>query len=223
MNARRDIIGLAIVVTAMIAFAGCIVVEHISSSSVTDASPASDLNHLTESMLVDESAVPPLAGTSWGRIVAAPQGALPPVSPPQCAIFLSQGVALEKGLAMRSSRGSAIGVELAIDDHRVDLATVRDECASFTLDAPGFRSKVRVEPTCLTGLPAGAVSTKLHSETTAAGRSVSWVIAMISGYHRGVLVTAEYTPGPQGGPFDAELASALPALFRAQLARLDAV
>ena len=124
---------------------------------------------------------------------------------------------------MRSSHGSAIGVELAVDDRRVDLATVRDECASFTLDAPGIRSNVRVEPTCLTGLPVGAVSTKMHSETTAAGRSVSWVIAMISGYHRGVLVTAEYTPGPQGGQFDAKLASTLPALFRAQIARLDSV
>ena len=101
--------------------------------------------------------------------------------------------------------------------------TSRDTCAFFTLDSPGVRSSVRLERTCFAGLADGAISTLMHSETTAEGTSVAWDIALIAGYHRGVLVTAEYTPGPRGGPFDAKLASTLPALFEAQVDRLDAV
>jgi hypothetical protein len=173
-------------------------------------------------MLVDESAVPPLAGTSWGRIVAVPRGSGPPVNPPECALFLSQGDALQKAIALRSSQGAAIGVELAITKQRVDLASLRDACAVFTMDSPGVRSSVRLERTCLAGLADGAISTLLHSETTTRGASVAWEVALITGYHRGVLVTAEYTPGPQGGQFDHGLASKLPALFQAQTDRLDA-
>ena len=40
-------------------------------------------------------------------------------------------------------------------------------------------------------------------------------------YHRGVLVTAQYTPGPQGGAFDGRLASSLGEVYRAQIAKLD--
>ena len=145
------------------------------------------------------------------------------MNPPECALFLSQGDALQKAVAMRSSQGAAIGVELAIDDQRVDLANLRDTCAVFTLESPGVRSSVRLERTCLAGLADGAISTLLHSETVARGTSVAWEVALIAGYHRGVLVTAEYTPGPQGGQFDDKLASTLPALYEAQVKRLDAV
>jgi hypothetical protein len=123
---------------------------------------------------------------------------------------------------MRSSQAAAIGVELAIVDQRVDLANLRDTCAFFTLDSPGIRSTVRLERTCVAGLVDGAISTLMHSETTADGTSVAWDVALIAGYHRGVLVTAEYTPGPGGGQFDTALASKLPALFHAQVNRLDA-
>ena len=40
-------------------------------------------------------------------------------------------------------------------------------------------------------------------------------------YHRGVLVTAQYTPGPRGGAFDSRLASNLGEVYRAQIAKLD--
>ncbi len=225
MSRRPAIRLLTAILNALIAVAGFFTLLHLSGGHTATARrpPPSDLPYLTESMLVDERVVPALNGTTWGRMVAVPRGAAPPVKPPECALFLSQGDALQKGLAMRSSQGAAIGVELAIDDHRVDLVKVRDDCASFSLDAPGIRSSVRVEPTCLAGLADGAISTLMHSETSTAGKSVSWDIAMVAGYHRGVLVTAEYTPGPRGGPFDSTLASKLPALFQAQLDRLDAV
>lgn len=212
------------ILNAVIAVAGCVVLVDLSAGRAPDDSqlPKSDLRYITESMLVDESDVPPLDGTSWGRIVAVPRGAAPPVNPPGCALFISQGDASQKGLALRSSRGAAIGVELAINDHRVDLAAVRDDCASFTLDAPGVQSRVRLEPTDFSGLPGGAIGTLMHSETTTGGQSVSWDIALVAQYHRGVLVTAEYTPGPRGGPFDVKLASTLPALLQTQVKRLDA-
>ena len=212
-------------VNSVIAMAGGVVLVHLSHDGGRNASPppASDLHNLSESMLVDENSVPPLAGTSWGRIVAVPQGSGPPVNPPECGLFLSQGDALQKAVAMRSSQGAAIGVELAIDDQRVDLANLRDTCAVFTLESPGVRSSVRLERTCLAGLADGAISTLLHSETVARGTSVAWEVALIAGYHRGVLVTAEYTPGPQGGQFDDKIASTLPALYEAQVKRLDAV
>ena len=213
------------VVNAVIAMAGGVVLVHLSRDGGREMNPppASDLHNLSESMLVDENSVPPLTGTSWGRIVAVPTGSGPPVNPPECALFLSQGDALQKAVAMRSSQGAAIGVELAIDDQRVDLADLRDTCAFFTLAAPGVRSSVRLERTCLAGLADGAISTLLHSETATRGMSVAWEVALIAGYHRGVLVTAEYTPGPQGGQFDDKLASTLPALYEAQVKRLDAV
>jgi hypothetical protein len=224
MNSRRAGTWLAIVLNAVVAAAGCVVLAHLSrgGSPDIDPPPASDLHALSESMLVDENAVPPLDGTTWGRIVAVPQGSPTPVNPPGCALFLSQGDASQKGLAMRSSQGAAIGVELAISDQRVDLANLRDTCAYFTLNSPGIRSSVHLERTCIDGLPDGAISTLMHSETTTGGETVTWDIAMITGYRRGVLVTAEYTPGPRGGPFDDKLASTLPALFQAQLDRIDA-
>ena len=217
----RTLVG---VLNAMIAVAGCVVLVHFPTRDAPDLDrpTKSDLRYITESMLVDESAVPALDGTSWGRIVAVPRGAAPPVNPPGCALFLSQGDATQKGLAMRSSRGAAIGVELAIDDQRVDLATARDRCAYFSLDAPGVSSRVQLEPADFGGLPSDAIGTLMHSETTADGQSVSWDIALVTAYRRGVLVTAEYTPGPRGGPLDSKLASALPALLQAQLERLDA-
>lgn len=215
---------LVAILNAMTAVVGCVVLVHLSNRDGPDGRrpPKSDLGYITESMLVDESAVPPLDGTSWGRIVAVPRGAAPPVNPPGCALFLSQGDAIQKGLAMRSSRGAAIGVELSINDHRVDLAKVRDACASFGLDAPGIRSRVRLESTDFGGLPSGAIGTLMHSETTTDDQLVTWDIALVAAYHRGVLVTAEYTPGPRGGPFDSKLASALPLLLQAQVKRLDA-
>src|SRR5262249_49131743 len=154
--------------------------------------------------LVDESAIPALPGTTFGRIVGVPQGGPAPVKPAECALFLSQGDAVQKAVALRSSNGAAIGVELAIKDRPIDLVAVRDNCEHFTLDAPGVASTVRVETTCIAGLAEGAISSVMHSETTAGGRTVTWKIAMIAGFHRGVLVTAEYTPGPGGGPYDHE-------------------
>ncbi|MDT5011825.1 MAG: hypothetical protein QOH57_3442, partial [Mycobacterium sp.] len=93
----------------------------------------------------------------------------------------------------------------------------------FTLYAPDIQSTVHLEPMELAGVPPGAVSTKLHSQTTADGQSVAWDVALVTGYTRGVLVTAQYTPGPQGGAFDQQLASALPALYQAQVDRLNAI
>jgi len=224
MNSRRAGTWLATVLNAVVAAAGCVVLDHLSRGGAphVDPPPATDLHSLSESMLVDENAVARLDGTTWGRIVAVPQGSRTPVNPPGCALFLSQGDASQKGLAMRSSQGAAIGVELAISDQRVDLANLRDTCAYFSLDSPGIRSSVHLERTCVDGLADGAISTLMHSETTTGGETVSWDIAMITGYRRGVLVTAEYTPGPRGGPFDDKLASTLPALFQAQLDRVDA-
>jgi hypothetical protein len=222
---RGMVATLAVLFNALIAVAGGIVLVHLSRASGHEVSPsqASDLHYLSESMLIGENVVPPLAGTSWGSMVAVPRGSAAPVNPPECALFLSQGDAVQKALAMRSSQSAAIGVELAIDDQRVDLATLRDTCAFFTLDSPGVRSSVRLDRTCIAGLVDGAISTLMHSKTTTKGASVAWEIAMIAGYHRGVLVTAEYTPGPRGGPFDSKVASTLPALFEAQVKRLDAV
>jgi hypothetical protein len=221
MTARRDGVWLAAFLNTLIAIAGCVVLVHHSNRDSREVG-GDDLHDLTESMLVDESVVPPLAGTTWGSIVAVPQGAPAPVRPPECALFLSQGDASQKAVAMRSSQGAAIGVELAIKERAVDLAAVRDTCAHFTMDVPGVQSAVRVETTCIAGLAAGAISTLLHSTTTTEGRTVAWEVAMIAGFHRGVLVTAEYTPGPGGGPFDREVAAKLPALFAAQIHRLDA-
>jgi hypothetical protein len=59
------------------------------------------------------------------------------------------------------------------------------------------------------------------SQGRAAEKGLAWDIALIVGYHRGVLVTAQYTPGPQGGAFDGRLASSMDEVYRAQIAKLD--
>src|SRR3954464_10659709 len=104
MRSRNSGAAFALLLNVVIAVTGCVVVVHLSHRNTSDV-PKPDLPYLSESMLVDESDVPPLAGTSWGRIVAVPRGAPSPVDPPECALFLSQGDALQKGLAMRSSQG----------------------------------------------------------------------------------------------------------------------
>lgn len=180
-----------------------------------------ELHDLNEAMLIDESAVPPLEGTTWGRMVAVPRGAEPPVAPAACVLFLSQGTAAEKGLAMRSSRNASIGVTLSVGGPRPDLPALVEECRVFTFAGAGANSRVELAPMPVADLPDGAISTLMHCRTVKADETLVWDIALIVGYHRGVLVTAEYTPGPQGGAFDSRLASGLGDVYRAQIHKLD--
>ena len=182
----------------------------------------SELHDLDEAMLLDESAVPPLEGTTWGRMVAVPRGAEPAVSPAACVLFLSQGTAAEKGLAMRSSKNASIGVTLSVGVPRPDLPALVDECKVFTFEGAGANSRVELAPMPVAGLSDGAISTLMHCRTVKADQTLVWDIALIVGYHRGVLVTAEYTPGPQGGAFDSRLASRLGEVYQAQIQKLDA-
>jgi len=181
----------------------------------------SELHDLDQAMLIDEGSVPPLAGTTWGSMVAVPRGAEPPVSPAACVLFLSQGPAAEKGLAMRSSKNASIGVTLSVGGPRPDLPALIDECKVFTFAGAGANSRVELAPMPVAGLPDGAISTLMHCRTDKADQTLVWDIALIVGYHRGVLVTAEYTPGPQGGAFDNKIASRLGEVYLAQTAKLN--
>jgi len=187
----------------------------IASGPVRD-----DLYSLDESMLIDEGSVPPLTGTSWGAMVAVPRGQEPVVSPAGCEVFLSQGAAVQKGLAMRSSKNAAIGVSLTVPTERADLAALYERCRVFTFIAPGAESSVALEPWAVDGLPDGTISTLMHCRTVRGEQILEWDIAAIMGFHRGVLVTAQYTPGPQGGDFDTALASQLDGVYLAQIAKL---
>lgn len=182
-----------------------------------------DLYALTEDMPVSQSAVPPLAGTQWATIIAVPQAEPAPVEPPECGLFLSQGDVSQKALAMRSSNGAAIGIELAVTPHPVDVDGLAEKCASFSVTTPTLRSSVRLQPALFGSIPPKSVSVLMHTRTTTQTQSLTWDIAMIVGTHRGLLVTAEYTPGPHGGVYDPALAAKLPALYRAQSARLDKI
>lgn len=180
-----------------------------------------ELQNLDEEMLIGESVVPPLEGTTWGSMVAIPRGPQPAVSPAPCVLFLSQGPAGEKGLAMRSSKNASIGVTLSVGGQRPDLPALREECGVFTFAGPGVNSRVELEPMPVADLPDGAISTLMHCRTVKSNQTLVWDIALIVGYHRGVLVTAQYTPGPQGGAFDNQLASSLGDVYRAQVQKLD--
>ena len=180
-----------------------------------------ELQNLDEEMLIGESVVPPLEGTTWGSMVAIPRGPQPSVSPAACVLFLSQGPAGEKGLAMRSSKNASIGVTLSVGGPSPDLPALREECGVFTFAGPGVNSRVELEPMPVADLPDGAISTLMHCRTVKTDQTLVWDIALIVGYHRGVLVTAQYTPGPQGGAFDGQLASSLGEVFRAQVQKLD--
>lgn len=181
-----------------------------------------DLYYLTEKMAVDQGTVPALPGTQWGTIIASPQGGPAPVRPPECGVFLSEGEASQKVLALRSSNGAAIGVELALTPHPVDVEGLVDRCASFFLTTPALRSTTHLEAAPFGPIPPEAISVRIHTTTTTDRQSLAWDIAMIVGIHRGLLVTAEYTPGPHG-VFDPTLAAKLPPLYRAQVARLDKI
>jgi len=207
----------------LVAIAGLLIANRSDDREAqpTVAAP-SELHDLDEAMLIDESAVPPLEGTTWGRMVAVPRGAEPPVVPASCVLFLSQGTAAEKGLAMRSSKNASIGVTLSVGVPRPDLPALVDECKVFTFEGAGASSRVELAPMPVADLPDGAISTLMHCRTDKADQTLVWDIALIVGYHRGVLVTAEYTPGPQGGAFDSGLASRLGGVYQAQIRKLDA-
>ncbi|MEI7519683.1 MAG: hypothetical protein WCJ98_14540, partial [Mycobacteriaceae bacterium] len=200
----------------LVAIAGLLIANRSDDREAqpTVAAP-SELHDLDEAMLIDESAVPPLEGTTWGRMVAVPRGAEPPVVPASCVLFLSQGTAAEKGLAMRSSKNASIGVTLSVGVPRPDLPALVDECKVFTFEGAGASSRVELAPMPVADLPDGAISTLMHCRTDKADQTLVWDIALIVGYHRSVLVTAEYTPGPQGGAFDSGLASRLGEVYQA--------
>jgi len=217
---KRLIIVAAVCCLAIVA--GLLIANRSRNGEEHDAvATPSELHDLDEAMLIDENAVPPLEGTTWGRMVAVPRGAEPPVSPAACVLFLSQGPAAEKGLAMRSSKNASIGVTLSVGGPRPDLPALVDECKVFTFEGAGANSRVELAPMPVAGLPDGAISTLMHCRTVKADQTLVWDIALIVGYHRGVLVTAEYTPGPQGGAFDNQIASSLGDVYRAQIHKLD--
>ncbi|MET0703853.1 MAG: hypothetical protein ABWY93_29770 [Mycobacterium sp.] len=220
---RRRRLALSIAGCLLITLAGGLIViaRHGPDPGQTATAARPDLSVLTESMLIDQGAVPAVAGTSWGAMVAVPRGAAPPVSPPGCGVFLSQTEALQTGLAMRSAKGTAIGVELDVTQRPLDLDALVAQCASFTYDGGRTQSSVTMEPLGLADLPADTVGTLMHCRSVTGAKTLGWDIAMIVGYHRGLLVTAQYTPGPVGGPFDQKLADSLAGMYRAQVAKLD--
>jgi hypothetical protein len=208
----------------IIGLSGLDAADPVDENLNAEESPGPNLSSLSESMLIDENVVPPIQGTTWGRMVAVPRGVAPPVSPPDCGLFLSQAEASQKGLALRSSRGTAIGVELAITDGQRDLGALVDECRSFTFDGGTTQSRVELAPLDIPGipdLPGGAIGTLMHCRSVTKGKTSRWDIALIAGYYRGVLVSAQYTPGPVGGPFKPQLAASLPGIYKAQIDRLD--
>ncbi len=222
--ARSNVLRASLaMVHVVVIMAGIVVLSDLPGRSERGAGRPvlPDLYYLTETMPVDQSAVPALPGTQWGTIIAVPQGEPAPVEPPECGLFLSQGEVSQKALAMRSSNGAAIGVELAVTPHPVDVEGLVEKCASFSLTTPTLQSAVRLRPAGLGPIPPKTISVLMHTQTTTATQSLAWDIALIVGTHRGLLVTAEYTPGPRGGVYDPALASKLPALYRAQVARLD--
>ncbi|KMO67494.1 hypothetical protein [Mycolicibacterium chlorophenolicum] len=206
----------------MTALAGIVVLLSLHVRVERRAGPPvlPDLYYLTEKMPVDQRTVPALPGARWGTIIGAPQGGPAPVTPPECGIFQSEGEATQKVLALRSANGAAIGVELALTPRPVDVAGLVEKCATFSMTTPALRSTTRLDAAQFGPIPPEAISVQMHTRTTTATQSLAWDIAMIVGTHRGILVTAEYTPGPHGD-FDPALAAKLPALYRAQLARLD--
>jgi hypothetical protein len=221
MNSRLRLVILAALCGLGVVVAGLFVNGLSERDPQSAATPPSELHDLDEAMLIDESAVPPLEGTTWGRMVAVPRGAEPPVAPAACVLFLSQGTAAEKGLAMRSSKNASIGVTLSVGGPRPDLPALVEECTVFTFAGAGANSRVELASMPVAGLPDGAISTLMHCQTVKAEQTLVWDIALIVGYHRGDLVTAEYTPGPQGGAFDSRLASSLGGVYRAQIQKLD--
>lgn len=204
---------IALVAIAVGLTAGC------AGRGIAQAQPP--LTHLTDEMLIRQNSVPPLQGSTWGVMVAVPQGAMVPVSPADCAVFLSQGEASQKGLALRSSNGTAIGAELAIDGGPRNLGALAGECRSFTFDGGATQSRVDMETLDTEGLPVGAVRVRMHCQSIRDGQTDTWDTALVAGYDRGVLVSAEYTPGPVGGPFDEHLAERISDIYRAQVARLN--
>ncbi|TRW78550.1 hypothetical protein FK535_24625 [Mycolicibacterium sp. 018/SC-01/001] len=207
----------------VLAALGIVVVSGLATRHARAAGPPvlPDLTYLTEAMLVDQSAVPSMTGTQWATIVASPQGGPAPVRPAECGVFLSQGDVTQKALGLRSMNGAAIGVELALTPTPVRIDGLADRCASFSLTTPALHSETRLAAPPFGDVPAGSVAVLMHTRTSTDTQSLAWDIAMIVGVHRGVLVTAEYTPGPRGGRFDPALAAALPDLYRAQVTRLD--
>jgi hypothetical protein len=224
---RRRRVLLSTAACLLIALAGGLIligfhgVDRTAPAAPTPSIAKPDLSLLTESMLIDEDSVPAVEGTSWGAMVAVPRGVAPPVSPADCGLFLSQAQASQKGLAMRSSKGTAIGVELAITDEAHDLDALMTECRSFTFDGGRTQSRVELEPLQGQDLPAGTIGTLMHCQSVTNGKTLRWDIALIAGHHRGVLVSAQYTPGPVGGPFDSKLAASLGGIYNAQIAKLD--
>jgi len=221
LNSRLRLVVIAALCVVALVVAVLLVNGLRERGSQTATTSPTELHDLDEAMLIDESAVPPLEGTTWGSMVAVPRGAEPPVSPAACVLFLSQGPAAEKGLAMRSSKNASIGVTLSVGIVRPDLPALVEECKVFTFAGAGANSRVELAPMPVAGLPDGAIPTLMHCRTVKADQTLVWDIALIVGYHRGVLVTAEYTPGPQGGAFDNGLASSLGEVYRAQIAKLD--
>ena len=101
---------------------------------------------------------------------------------------------------MRSSKNAAIGVAVSVTEQRPDLAELVRQCRVFTFEGPNASSVVTLGPLDVRDLPDGAIATLMHCRTTKPGQTLAWDIALVAGFHRGVLVSAGVHPGPAGRP-----------------------
>jgi hypothetical protein len=130
-----------------------------NSSSVARQSSKSDIAHLTESMLVDESSFPSINGAHWKSGVVTQSAVNSQFRPTECGAILGAVNATESGVAMLIGTGkgksSSAMVGIYLPTELLDVKTIQSGCSKID-DMPNPTAEWKTKPIDLAGVPSWA-------------------------------------------------------------------
>ncbi|HEU0190489.1 MAG TPA: hypothetical protein VFR17_04365 [Mycobacterium sp.] len=207
----------------------------------TSAKP--DITELTRDLLVGKSAFPEFEGgrrtSGVGNAGKEPGASDIVIDPAECADFYGYPKSATQSAyaaVSKAGRGGirSMEVRLAITPDRTNLKDAVAHCRTFSvsLGRPGAAASVetQLDPLEVADLPSWAVATVMKSSSSPLP-GIPLVLSMttttISGYYRGVLITARNNEfsrrgGDGSAPVEADSVDELMRLFKAQVDQLEA-
>ncbi|HEX7322859.1 MAG TPA: hypothetical protein VF299_07995 [Mycobacterium sp.] len=245
----RTALWAALVVAALVVVAGSLFaafavgVGRNAGGAGGRASAKPDITELTRDLLVGKSAFPEFEGgqrtSGVGNAGKEPGAADIVIDPAECADFYGYPKSATQSAyaaVSKAGRGGirSMEVRLAITPDRTDLKDAIAKCRSFTmsLGRPGAAASVetQLDPLAVSDLPPWSVATVMKSSSSPL-RGIPLVLSMttttISGYYRGVLITARNNEfsrrgGDGSAPVEDDSVDELVRLFTAQVQQLEA-
>jgi hypothetical protein len=214
-RSRLALVPIAVLAVVIVALAVTAVVAVVRAGGGQESK--ADITNLTADMLPDKADVPTLHGATWKTQLRNIEKESPTplkVTPHECVSPVNKG-ARQIGRAEWTDGNDSYGVSLGAPttNNNASLRKWAVSCNDFTVEGVTTGS---VHPLTLSGIPDWAVAYTLTIGKSPHDSSSAGIV----GVHRGVVINASYSF--DSAP-DSTLKDALPKVFDAAVAKLDAV